>query len=120
MQKNNGRQFGSRLKELREHAGLTQQQLAENAGIHTLTVAKLEQGIREPTWATVQALADALGLSCEAFSTPAAAREPMGRGRPAKPHSGEPADAMTSKPKRAPKAGPAKQRGQENGSKRRQ
>ena len=30
-------------------------------------VAKLEQGVREPTWATVQALARALGVDCTAF-----------------------------------------------------
>jgi len=75
--------FAGRLKELREQAGLTQQQLGEKAGLHKLTVAKLEQGIREPTWATVQVLVEALGLSCEAFMRAPAKRRPQGRGRPA-------------------------------------
>ncbi len=76
--------FARRLKELREGAGLTQQQLGEQAGMHKLSVAKLEQGIREPTWATVQALADALGVSCEAFrEEPGPMPEPQ-RGRPRK------------------------------------
>src|ERR1700736_3118092 len=83
--------FSARLKELREGAGLTQQQLAEGAGIHKLTVAKLEQGIREPSWATVQTLANALGVTCEAFTQPSADREPPGRGRPAKPKDVKPA-----------------------------
>jgi hypothetical protein len=39
-------------------------------------VAKLEQGIREPTWETAVALAQALGVSCEAFLQEPAARPP--------------------------------------------
>jgi len=78
-------QFGSRLKELREDAGLTQEQLADRAGMHKLTVAKLEQGIREPTWATVIALTDALGVSCEALRQPLERKHPVqGPGRPPK------------------------------------
>jgi len=54
-------------KGLRESTGITQQELADRAGMHKLGVAKLEQGLREPTWATVQALAKALGVTCLAF-----------------------------------------------------
>jgi transcriptional regulator with XRE-family HTH domain len=61
--------FAARLKMLREGAGLTQAQLAERAGLHLGAVFKLEQGRREPSWATVQALCDALGVSCEKFRT---------------------------------------------------
>jgi transcriptional regulator with XRE-family HTH domain len=59
--------FGARLRELRTAAGLTQAQLAERAEMHLHGVTKLEQGHREPSWATVQDLARALGVSCEAF-----------------------------------------------------
>jgi transcriptional regulator with XRE-family HTH domain len=59
--------FGRVLKQLREAAGLTQEQLAERAAMHKFGVAKLEQGLREPSWATVQALANALGTNCLAF-----------------------------------------------------
>jgi transcriptional regulator with XRE-family HTH domain len=79
--------FAARLRELREAAGLTQAQLAERAGLHKLTVAKLEQGIREPSWATVLVLSDALGLECTAFKTEPTAGNPTGkrpRGRPRK------------------------------------
>ncbi len=62
-----GSTFAARLKELRKAAGLSQAELAELAGMHRFGVAKLEQGIREPSWATVQALAAALGVKCEAF-----------------------------------------------------
>jgi transcriptional regulator with XRE-family HTH domain len=59
--------FARRLWELRDAAELTQSQLAERAGLHRQGIAKLELGEREPTWATMQALARALGVSCEAF-----------------------------------------------------
>jgi transcriptional regulator with XRE-family HTH domain len=59
--------FAARLREQRTRASLTQGELAERAGLHLHSVTKLEQGDREPSWATVQALARALGVSCEAF-----------------------------------------------------
>ena len=62
-----GQSFGARLKQLREQAGLTQPQLAERAGMNRFGIAKLEQGDREPSWATVRALARALGVRCAAF-----------------------------------------------------
>lgn len=68
--------FGRRLKELREAASLTQQQLAEKAGLNQFGVAKLEQGVRSPAWETVQALARALGVSCQAFEEDAGQAEP--------------------------------------------
>jgi transcriptional regulator with XRE-family HTH domain len=71
--------FARRLKALREAAGMTQNQLAERSGLHLGAVFKLEQGRREPSWATVQALCDALGVSCEEFKTSAAPAEPTGQ-----------------------------------------
>jgi transcriptional regulator with XRE-family HTH domain len=59
--------FAERLKALREAAGLTQATLADRAGMNSFGVAKLEQGVREPTWATVQSLCKALGVGCDAF-----------------------------------------------------
>jgi transcriptional regulator with XRE-family HTH domain len=60
--------FGTKLRTLREKAGLTQVELAKRAGLHSQGVVKLERGEREPAWATVQALADALGVDCTAFT----------------------------------------------------
>src|SRR5262245_11434708 len=60
--------FADRLKQLREAAGLTQPELADRASMNRFGVAKLEQGVREPSWATVQALARALGVSVLAFA----------------------------------------------------
>jgi transcriptional regulator with XRE-family HTH domain len=70
--------FALRLKALREAAGLTQSQLAERSGLHLGAVFKLEQGRREPSWATVQALCDALGVSSEAFRS----KEALGQATP--------------------------------------
>src|SRR4051794_9987659 len=62
--------FAGRLKELREQSGLSQAELAESAGMNRFGVAKLEQGVREPSWATVQALARALGVEVGEFVVP--------------------------------------------------
>lgn len=59
--------FGDRLKELREAKGMSQEGLARAAGISTSAVSKLEQKIVDPNWTTVQALARALGVSCQSF-----------------------------------------------------
>jgi transcriptional regulator with XRE-family HTH domain len=79
--------FGPRLRELREAAGLTQGQLAERAALHPQAIVKLERGEREPAWATVLVLVKALGVSCEAFMTPASAPSKRTPGRPPKRHA---------------------------------
>ena len=57
-------QFGQLLKASREAAGLTQEQLAERAGLATRTISALEQGTRKrPQPRTTEALATALGLA---------------------------------------------------------
>jgi transcriptional regulator with XRE-family HTH domain len=60
--------FAEKLKSLREAAGMTQPQLAEAAGMNRFGIAKLEQREREPSWATVQKLAKALGVTCQEFA----------------------------------------------------
>ncbi len=55
--------FGQRLRALREVAGLSQEELAERAGVSTDAVSSLERGTRaHPYPATVRALAGALAL----------------------------------------------------------
>src|SRR5215218_1346239 len=56
--------FGEHLRTLREAAGLTQEELAERAGLTARGVGALERGDRRrPYPHTVRALATALGLS---------------------------------------------------------
>jgi transcriptional regulator with XRE-family HTH domain len=76
--------FGPRLQELRTAKGWTQQQLADAAGLAVGVVRKLERRENKPTWETALALADALGVSCEAFVQQPAERAPAGPGRPRK------------------------------------
>jgi transcriptional regulator with XRE-family HTH domain len=80
--------FAGRLKELREQAGLSQKTLAEKAGLVTSAIGHLEQGLRKPTWETVLTLANVLGVSCEAFTTPPAEETARSRGRPRKAGEG--------------------------------
>jgi transcriptional regulator with XRE-family HTH domain len=91
--------FGARLRELREGAGLTQQQLADRAGLKIGGIRDLEQGInRRPLWDTIQALAEALGVDCRAFQEEPADTSPRGRGRP--PKAAAPKKPARSKPRR--------------------
>ena len=93
--------FGARLKHLREQVGLTQQQLADKAGMNKFGVAKLEQDQYSPTWPTVQALAKALGVNCLVFEgtvepPPKEAKPPGRMGRP--PKAPPPAEAPQEQP----------------------
>lgn len=76
--------FAARLKELRTEAGLSQAKLAANAGMSLAGVTQLEQGLRQPTWVSIQALADALGVATDAFRSKAKPRPRAGKGRPRK------------------------------------
>jgi transcriptional regulator with XRE-family HTH domain len=60
--------FGDRLRELRDRAGLTQQQLAQKAVIALPTLRGLERGQHRPSWKSVVKLARALGVSTDAFA----------------------------------------------------
>ena len=62
--------FAARLIAAREAKGLSRNELARIADLTRQTMSNLERGIGKPTWETVQALARALGVSCEEFVTP--------------------------------------------------
>lgn len=59
--------FSEILKRLRGKADLSQYALAKATGLSKQTLSQLEMGNREPSWATVQKLARALGVDCRAF-----------------------------------------------------
>ena len=64
MQGRGGAPFGALLRQLREGAGLTQEELASKAGLTAKAISVLERGQRKrPYPHTVRALADALGLT---------------------------------------------------------
>ena len=61
-----GTTFGAMLKRLRLAAGLTQERLAERAGVSAKAIVNLENDpTRMPRLETVTRLADALGLDRE-------------------------------------------------------
>ena len=55
--------FGSRLKALRKKAGLTQEELAEAIGVHSVTVSQWESNSFLPKTLNIKAIAKALGVS---------------------------------------------------------
>lgn len=58
--------FGTKLRQLRQAAGMTQEELAERAGLTAKGIGALERGERRrPYPHTVRALASALGLSVD-------------------------------------------------------
>jgi transcriptional regulator with XRE-family HTH domain len=71
--------FGSRLRELREAAGMSQAQLAEKVNVKQHAVSQWEHGHREPTLAVVVQLAETFGVTVMEFLEPA--KRPRGRKR---------------------------------------
>lgn len=61
-------EFHATLKRLRRKAGLTQEGLAQASGLTVSYVSKLERGGIDPSWSTVQRLADSLRVSVAAFA----------------------------------------------------
>ena len=56
------REFGRRLAAARRSAELTQEQLAERAGLHPVTISTLETATRAASVPTLVRLAHALGV----------------------------------------------------------
>lgn len=72
------RAFGARVRQLREDRSLSQEGLAELAGLHRTYVGSIERGERNPSLDAIHALADGLGVRVgELFDTePAASASP--------------------------------------------
>ncbi len=68
--------FGLRLRELRIHAQLSQEDLADRAGLHRTYVGSVERGERNISLNNIHALAEALGVPVQHLF------EDLGVGRP--------------------------------------
>jgi transcriptional regulator with XRE-family HTH domain len=51
------------LKRLREERGVTQEQLAYDAGITSSALSRIERGVNSPGWMTVRRIAKALNVN---------------------------------------------------------
>ena len=79
--------FTENLRRLRLDQFLSQAELARRAGLHALTITRLEAGTTAPSTRTVRALAGALGVEPRELATPlevAETREPKGLYRKAR------------------------------------
>lgn len=59
--------FGEKLKRIRTAAGMSQQELADKAGVSQDAISKWEMGTREPLISAVKKLCDALNVTCDVF-----------------------------------------------------
>ena len=57
--------IGQRITALRRLAGLTQEQLSERAGLQRSHVGKIERSVYAVRLETIQAIAEALGMTCD-------------------------------------------------------
>jgi transcriptional regulator with XRE-family HTH domain len=53
----------NRIRHYREQANLTQQELADKAGLRQSHISRLEQGLHSPSSLTLEKIAAALGVS---------------------------------------------------------
>lgn len=54
--------FGQNIRKARTKAGLTQEQLAERAGVHTNFYARVERGEENPSYETIEKIVKALKI----------------------------------------------------------
>lgn len=59
--------FGARLREVREKAGISQEKLAELAGLHRTYVSSVERGKRNISLQNIERLAEALETTMAAL-----------------------------------------------------
>ena len=61
------RALGAQIRALREGKGLSQERLADLAGLHRNFIGLIERGQRNPTYLTLLAISSKLGLSLSAL-----------------------------------------------------
>ena len=61
--------IGLRIAAMRKLAGLSQEQLAERAGLQRTHVSRIEAGKYAVTLETIQAIAEALGMTVDIIDT---------------------------------------------------
>ena len=72
--------LGAAIRELRQKRERTLKELAPEAGVTWGTLGVIERGEANPTWGTVRAIADALGVSIGELAKVAERHEERGQG----------------------------------------
>lgn len=62
-----GKQLGKRIKQIRKAARLTQERLAEKTGLSVEYISRLERGMSQPSFKTLEALAKSLNVNAKDF-----------------------------------------------------
>ena len=60
-------QLGNRVRQFRQHKGLTQEALALSSGINVSFLGDVERGTKKPSIETLEKLLNALGVSFQEF-----------------------------------------------------
>jgi transcriptional regulator with XRE-family HTH domain len=55
--------LGAAIRQLRDKRGVTQEDLAHDAGVTTGTLSLIERGKSNPAWGTIKSIAAALGVT---------------------------------------------------------
>jgi transcriptional regulator with XRE-family HTH domain len=71
--------LGKAIRALRDERELTQETIAERAGLTGRTLSAIETGTANPTWATVRDIAAALGVPISEVAALAESHEERGR-----------------------------------------
>ena len=61
------KKLGSKVQRLRRELGISQEELADRAGLHRTYVSGVERGVRNPTLTVIEKLAQALGVTIAAL-----------------------------------------------------
>lgn len=61
---------GKKICELRNAAGMTQEELGDRAGVSYAQISQIERGIREPGIKTLKLIADTFGTSVDGLLSP--------------------------------------------------
>lgn len=67
--------LGEAVRQLREKQGLTQERLAQEAGLTTGTISLIERGRSNPAWGTIKVIACALDAPMGEFAALASSLE---------------------------------------------
>lgn len=61
------KKLGKRIKQIRKAAKLTQESLAEKAGLSVKYISRLERGLSQPSFKTLESLAKSLNVNAKDF-----------------------------------------------------